>query len=375
MIGFCGAVDFESNAVKFSTLKRMCSLHKSGCAFIKNEFGILSDCCGDFEENTFQPVTLKYNGFLYTAAVNSRRSMSMEGGSVAQGILEGYFEVGEEFICRLDFPYALALYDGRCGELLLAKGSNGDRPLFYTQKDGALYFASSLKPLFRLYGGCVRVKKNVLISFIKGGYGVLPQELFADISPIKRGQSLLCSRLGYNVIPTPSSMYSYGEKQKNSAYKPEFSKKTDIRRVLTDALFAFEYPQFDCYMASLLPYIAEARRNGVYEIFVRDIFADTKEDYSIQRADRLGNLWGVDVSIAPCSEGLLSSRQLKYIDKQLDGILDEYMNVAHGMFKLLISDVNIEEIMQERSLTMRIRQKGMLVQSAMWFDTYNIVLV
>ena len=296
-------------------------------------------------------------------------------GNIAQGILEGYFEVGEEFIYRLDFSYALALYDGRRGELLLSKGHKGDRPLFYTQKDGTLYFASSLKPLIRLYGGCVRVKQNILASFVMGGYQIMPQELFADINCVRRGQSLFCSRLGKNIIPTPYAVYFEKKTQKSSATMTELSKKTDIRRVLADALFAFDHPQFDCYMASLIPYLVEAQKRGAREICVYDAFEGLREDYCDERSDRLGGAWNLQINTFPYDGELLSARQIKHIDKLLTPVLEECIAKARGMFARLLSSISIDEILQEKDIALRVRRKGMLIQCSMWLETYNIVLV
>lgn len=371
MIGFCGALALGENPVSFSALKRMSGLHGAGCAFIKDGFGILCDCAG---EQTLQPVTLSYNGYLYTAAAVAPARVCPDDGRVAQGILEGYFELGEEFINGLDFSYALALYDGRRGELLLAKGHRGDKALFYTVREGTLYFASSVRPLIRLYGGCVYVSEKVLLSHLTGNYHEMPQELFGDIHPIRQGQSLFCSRLGYGIIPTPCGAYAYGATQKAPEHIPELSKKTDMRRVLTDALFAFGYPQFDCLIPSLLSYLRTRQENGAREVCFYDALKTDYGAYAAERAERLGELVGAELYPVASEKSLPSKKELKFIDAELDSILEEYLSAPHGMFLKLLSHGIADVIKEQSNLPLRIRQKGMLVQSAMWFDTYNAVL-
>lgn len=375
MIGFCGALDFEKNRVDFSTLKKMCGLHGAGSAFINGEIGMICDGDGSFEDGTLQPVTLSYNGSLYTAAVSVPRAMERESGNVAQSVLEGYFELGEEFIHKLDFPYALALYDGRRGELLLAKGHLGDKPLFYSIREGTVYFASSLRPLIRLFGGCVRVSKKALVSFVTGDCSVLPDGLFCDIRAIRGGQGLFCSRLAQSVIPIPCGVYPFERQKRNMCYTPEYSRKTDIRRVLTDALFAFDYPQFDSFMPVLLPHLSEMRELGRGEVCVSEARWGEKEDYFKERAERLGAVFGMDVYTVEDERVALSARDLKSMDKALDGILEEYVAEPSCPLLRIFGEETVESIRERRSLPLRIRGKGMLIQSAMWLDTYNLIIV
>lgn len=371
MIGFCGALNLAGNSVSFAVLKRMSGLHSAGCAFINEEFGILCDCAG---EQTLQPVTLSYNGYLYTAAIVAPASMCPDDGNVAQGILEGYFELGEEFINRLDFPYALALYDGRRGELLLAKGHRGDKALFYTVRDETLYFASSIRPLIRLYGGCVYVSEKILLSHLTSNCQEMPNGLFSDIHLIRHGQSLFCSRLGYDIIPTPCGAYTYGKTEKAPKEASELSKRTDMRRILTDALFAFGYPQFDCFMPSVLSCIKALCESGTTEICFCDALKNDYGAYALERAERIGEFIGTELYSAVSEKSLPSKKELKFIDAELDKILEEYLVKPQGMFLKLTESGIANVIKEQTNLPLRIRQKGMLIQTAMWFDTYNIVL-
>lgn len=373
MVGFCGALDFDRNRVDFSTLKKMCGLHGTGCAYINAELGMI--CDGSFEDGVLQPVTLRYNGSLYTAAIAVSHSMKEEQGSAAQGVLEGYFELGEEFIHRLDFPYALALYDGRRGELLLAKGHVGDKPLFYTVREETLYFASSLRPLIRLYGGCVRVSRQALISHVMSECTPLPDGLFCDIKPIRQGQGLFCSRLARNVIPTPCGVYPFESTKENMCHIPEYSKRSDMRRILTDALFAFDYPQFDCFMPSLLPFLSQRRESGAKEICVGETRSDIGDGYYDERADRLGGLFGMDIRTLEDDRAMPSARDLKSMDKALDAILGEYISAPLSPIFRIFGEETVEGIRECRALPLRIRRKGMLIQSAMWLDTFNLILV
>jgi hypothetical protein len=62
------------------------------------------------------------------------------------------------------------------------------------------------------------------------------------------------------------------------------------------------------------------------------------------------------------------------MDKAIDGILDEYMgesgNILHSLDRTCF-----EAATNEKSTPLRIRKKGMLAQTAMWSQIYNILLV
>ena len=374
MFGFCGCLDFGRGVAELSALKKMSGLYGVGCAFINKEYGILCDGVNELSDTSLQPVTVSYNNSLYTAAVvcDGRASAN---GSVSRAVLEGYLEEGDEYIRRLDFPYALALYDGRCGELLLAKGHTGDKPLFYTMKDGAVYFASSLRPLIRLYGGCVRVNKAVLLAHLGGAFGTMPEGLFFDIKPLKVGYSLLCTRLGQSVVPTLQGVYPFEGTGGMKGDAVALSYTRDVRRTLTDALFAFGYPQFDCYMPSVAEYLDAAKTQGIKRVCMQDRVLEISEEYSAERADRLGALFGVEITAVSPEDTRMSKRALKSMERELDAILSEYMSAPNCILHRLSVSELIKRADEEKSIPLRIRKKSMLCQTAMWFESFDLVLI
>ncbi|MED5620654.1 asparagine synthase (glutamine-hydrolyzing) [Ideonella sp. BN130291] len=61
-----------------------------------------------------------------------------------------YEEHGEDFLQQLNGQFAIALWDDHRQRLLLARDRTGIRPLYFTQADGRLLFASEVKALFML---------------------------------------------------------------------------------------------------------------------------------------------------------------------------------------------------------------------------------
>ena len=366
MIGFCGALDITQRSVEFSLLRRMSGLHSTGCAFINKEFGVLCDGGWGQSGECFQPVTVKYNNSLYTAAMIMDIAARGLETSTAEAILEGYFEEGEEYFRRLDFSYALALYDGRCGELLLCKGYKGDKPLFYTVKDGATYFASSYLPLFRLYGGCIRVNKKTLISYVlsEAPRG-LPDGLFCDIISLPPGGSLLCSAFGQSLVKGESAG---ADSSSGEILTSPYTRKKDIRRILTDALFAFGYPQFDSLMPSA---VSSIKNCSAKECCLPSL--DAPMTYLSERAERLGRAWGVDVRYALDSDFRQAGRELRAIEREIEDIFDGLCEDGTSIVNRVFSPEFLEIVRNQKALPQRIRQMALVCQTQIWGESFNIV--
>jgi asparagine synthase (glutamine-hydrolysing) len=63
-------------------------------------------------------------------------------------ILEAYREWGTECLAHFNGMFGFALFDMTAGRLFLARDRAGEKPLFYSIRDGTLTFASELKALF-----------------------------------------------------------------------------------------------------------------------------------------------------------------------------------------------------------------------------------
>ena len=369
---FCGMLDNKTGRADFTTLKKMRGLHREGCAFIDGEYGILCDGLDTITGEGIQPITVKHNNALYTAAISCDTYIG-ECAATARGVLEGYIEEGEGYLRGLDFPYALALYDGRCGELMLVTGERG-KPLFYSIIDGTVYFSTTLRSIMRLFGGCVRVRKNVLLEHIFGVSGQLPEMLFCDIKPLRNGKELLCSRLGESLLDAPLGIYTGRNRGDIHIETLKITQLTDIRKSLMEALFTFEYPQFDAFMPYVLSLAIQGKNERVRSLSFYDGL-DVPREYSVKRAEYIGSAYGLELTSVAPERDKRNTRVLKAMERDLDGILSEYLDKQFCVLHKLVNTDDIKAIDNEKSITSRIRKKGMLCQSAMWFECYNLVLV
>ncbi len=370
MITFCGILNY-GGIKSFSELQRMRTERGAGCAFINGEYAVL--CYGESGERAFlQPVTVKRNNALYTAVIIADTDVFGHGEKFAESVLTGYVEEGEEYLKRLDFGFSLALYDQRCGELLLLNGGSGAKSLFYTVRDGGICFSSSLACLMRLYGGCVRIDRDVLCEYIKGDHSPLPHGLFKDIFSIKAGQGILCTRWGINEVYMSQATYPSGQDAECEVL--EYSAKTDIMAALTDSLFAFGYPQFDFTVPSILQRINEARAHGERRIYVEEIALTDNTRYFLERAESFYNTWGVELVGVRSDKKAANARALRGMDKALGGFLKDLLADHACVLHRLGPDV-LDNAEEERDMALKIRKKALLCQCALWFEKFNVVLV
>lgn len=109
-----------------------------------------------------QPITKKlydneysivYNGEIYNTNEIKKdliqKGYVFETTSDTEMILNGYLEYGTDIVKKLNGIFAFAIADGKNKQLHLFRDRAGVKPLFYTEKNGTVVFASELKGLFQ----------------------------------------------------------------------------------------------------------------------------------------------------------------------------------------------------------------------------------
>lgn len=159
-------------------------------------------------------IQLAFNGEIYNYQTE-RAQLIAKGyrfhtSSDTEVVLRLYEEYGEACLRRLRGIFALAVYDRRKGRgrehLLLARDQFGIKPLLYTQRDGALIFASELKALLASNLVPRRVDTRSLQQLLSLGSVYQPATLVEGVLALPAAHLMRVDRSGIRI----ERYWSYG---------------------------------------------------------------------------------------------------------------------------------------------------------------------
>jgi asparagine synthase (glutamine-hydrolysing) len=106
--------------------------------------------------NEDQTVWISYNGELYNFQGHRQhlidRGHQFKSHTDTEVLIHLYEEMGPEFLNELNGMFALAIWDQKKRQLLLARDHAGVKPLYYWYDGRRLFFASEIKALLRVPG-------------------------------------------------------------------------------------------------------------------------------------------------------------------------------------------------------------------------------
>ena len=117
-------------------------------------------------------------------------------GSDVEVLLHLYEEHGERLLERVSGMFAFALWDERRQRLLLGRDRLGIKPLYYTEVDGELAFASEVKALLEVPGVRPALDASALREYLAIGYCVAPATIFRGVCKLPPATLLSWSAAG-----------------------------------------------------------------------------------------------------------------------------------------------------------------------------------
>jgi asparagine synthase (glutamine-hydrolysing) len=142
-------------------------------------------------------VSITFNGEIFNYVELreelTARGQKFRGTSDTEVIIRLYEEIGPDCVERLNGDFAFAIWDGRRRQLLLARDRMGVRPLFYTQREGALYFASEVKALLRVPGMDAEIDPVALDQTFTLWFPLAPRTIFKGVYELPPAHVLIAN--------------------------------------------------------------------------------------------------------------------------------------------------------------------------------------
>ena len=145
-----------------------------------------------------------YNGQIYnTKELRNtllKNGFTFFGYSDTEVLLKSYIHYGSDVVNHLNGIFAFAIWNSQTGELFMVRDHFGVKPLFYTEFDEGLIFASELKALFE-YPNLEKVIDSQGISEL---FGVGPAHtpgltVYKNIYEIKPGHFAIYNKSGLHI--------------------------------------------------------------------------------------------------------------------------------------------------------------------------------
>ena len=145
--------------------------------------------------NRANGIWVTYNGEIYNFQ-ELRRDLENKGHSFfsktdTEVIIHLYEEFGEAALEHLNGIFALALWDGRKGRLLLARDRYGAKPLYYTIQNNILSFASEVKALLQVEGIQAKLNYQSMCDYFTFQNTFGEQTLFDGLLLLEPGHCLI----------------------------------------------------------------------------------------------------------------------------------------------------------------------------------------
>lgn len=148
-----------------------------------------------------------FNGEIYNADEMKRaleqagQGTGWRGTSDTEVLLQGCVAWGiDETLFRCRGMFALAIWDHREGELLLARDRFGEKPLFYGTAGNTLIFGSELKALRCHPANSRTIDPEAIGLYLRYGYVPAPRSIFQGVAKLLPGEVRAFSRAGGQLV-------------------------------------------------------------------------------------------------------------------------------------------------------------------------------
>ncbi len=383
-----GILYLKNEGIDFNVLNKM---HRSlalrgrkySDAFVFNNIGIFYNESDVSEKtNNRQPFIFTRQGYTHALCMDSN-------GLNVRAAGEKYLFEGIDFLGTLKGAFSLALYDSQRQILLLARDKQGRKPLFYRIYNNKIYFSSEVKGILDGTEVPAIVDCRSLWGHIISPAGIFRAvNMYPDICEVLPGECVIFTK-------TDMCKFFYRERNDVKAIKPTIKKpyrekiispyqsfKTDkLQEYLSNALIAFDYPQFDVFMPPVMELLENLYSTEVHSVFFFDETRRKNICYAREREDRLGSFYSINVAgvqtktVANIDYDCLDKTE-KILCKMLTSMNERKMCMLKEAFGEYKPERLIKMLDRKSSedTERNIRSLGMLYQTADWLESREFKL-
>ena len=143
-------------------------------------------------------VAVVYNGEIYNykqlKAELEQHGHHFRTHSDTEVLVHGYEEYGASIVSKLHGMFALALWDAKSAQLLLARDRLGKKPLHYCVLQDSIVFGSEIKSLLLHDSIKKAIDIETLDDYISYGYVLSPRTIFKNVKKLEPGHYMLWQR-------------------------------------------------------------------------------------------------------------------------------------------------------------------------------------
>jgi asparagine synthase (glutamine-hydrolysing) len=213
MCGICGIFEFDGRPVRPEIVHRMADTlwHRGpddagyhfepGVGLGHRRLSIIDLNTGQQPiSNEDETVWVIFNGEIYNY-LELRSWLEAKGHifqtkSDTEVIVHLYEEVGEECFSRLRGMFAIALWDRRRRQALLARDRIGKKPLFYRYNGSRLFFGSELKAITAADNAHNNLDLTALVDYFTFLYIPAPKSIYREIRKVPAAHYMVFSENG-----------------------------------------------------------------------------------------------------------------------------------------------------------------------------------
>ncbi len=287
-----------------------------------------------------------YNGEIYNTdeliPELKRAGYRFETTTDTEVILYSYIHHGIDFVNQLNGIFAIAIWDGKLGRLIIYRDRVGVKPLFYTIKDQTMVFGSEIKALFCFPD----IKPEMNINGFREIFGIGPARtpgngVFRGIHEIKPGHYAVFSKNGLdNIRYWDLQSYIHKDSYEETVEKVSYLVRDAIRRQLVSdvPICSFLSGGIDSSIVTAVASDYLANNSGRLNTFSFD-FKDNDlyfESNSFQPerdrpfVDRMREAYDVNHTYLECDEERLPDLLYNAVDaKDLPGMADIDASLLH----------------------------------------------